>query len=85
LGYKIYKKSPSSIRWAVFLDVIASILLAADVVASQSIGILFLYPEVLLYLGVNVVAIILLWNPATKRKLMGEHHQEYPREYRRQW
>ena len=84
-GLRIYKKDPTWLSRAIILNILASILLLADIIASQSMGILFIFPEVLGYFVINVITIFLLRDPKTKSKLLGEAYQRDPYEYRQQW
>lgn len=65
-GYRMYKRTPGSAKMALNVDVLVCLLYGVDVVVSAAEGILLIFPEVLIYLAINVIAVILLVMPSVK-------------------
>jgi hypothetical protein len=81
-AYRLYKKAPGAVQMALLTDVVACIFYAIDVVVSATEGILLLYPDVMIFLGINVVAVILLMMPDVKEAFAPEGmSQSYGTEY----
>lgn len=79
-GYRLYKKSPGIIKKAVFVNVFAILLFGVDIVISGFENLLFAYPEVLLYFGMNILLVILL-NMESIRSQIGSRATSNQSEY----
>jgi len=79
-GYRLYKKTPGIFSRVFTINILAVALYGVDIVISFFNNLLFPYPDVIVYFGVNILLVILLNMSSIRDQLAPEissFHTDY--------